>query len=64
YMPPYTSWMQVELEAELCGSVDMKNTDTTGIDDHGFGTNTHSETVGTETTNGIINYEVNQTSWQ
>ena len=27
YMPPYTSWMQVELEEELCGSVELRNPD-------------------------------------
>ncbi|MCF0186431.1 MAG: hypothetical protein HUJ98_08090, partial [Bacteroidaceae bacterium] len=25
YMPPYTTWMQVELEEELCGSADVQN---------------------------------------
>ena len=56
YISPNTSFAQVELEDALCTSANFVN-ETNGIEDHGFGDNTHSGKVDGETTNGIINYE-------
>ena len=40
YMPPYTTWMQVELEEELCSSTEVANpnTDQGRIEKHDINT--------------------------
>ena len=59
YMPPYTTWVHVELEDELCGSARFDNEEN-GIEDHGFGTNTKE----VDGVNGVIDYDVNATHWE
>ena len=54
YMPPYTTWMQVELEEELCGSATIQNemeTSDIGIDNQQVETNfNYTPTSGTSQT--------------
>ncbi|MCF0187557.1 MAG: hypothetical protein HUJ98_13855, partial [Bacteroidaceae bacterium] len=65
YMPPYTAWMQVELEDGLCAGSARFDNEENGIEEHGFGENTHPVGTGEEAVNGVINYELdNGSTWK